>query len=112
MLGPGVDPRSRTRAATPISGGWREMARTKNSVCEKSPVRNHVVPATVARMTTRMIAAGTAARTGYLRSTSAIRVLTEARRRSSEQRDQLPSAVRLPSALRTGTDPSVQMSHH
>ncbi len=48
MLGPGVDPRSRTRAATPISGGWRGMARTKNSVCEKSPVRNHVVPATVA----------------------------------------------------------------
>ncbi len=102
MLGPGVEPRSCTRAATPISGGCRGMARTRNSVCEKSPVRYHVAPATVASVTRMMAVAGTIARIGYLRSVSANRrhgswaTIMRATR-------SLPSAVNCPSAVRTGT---------
>ena len=70
MLGPGVEPLSCTLAATPIRGGCRGIARTRNSVWAKSPVRYHVDPATAVRVTTTMIADGTTSTTGYLRQTS------------------------------------------
>ena len=112
MLGPGVDPCCCTLAATPISGGWRGIARTRNSVWAKSPVRYHVEPATAARVTTMMIAAGTASSSGYRRHRS-----SDGRHGSSATMIRAtrspPSAVSEPSAVRTAIVPSAEHdSHH